>query len=74
MSEKNKILINDEDELNYNDDNENGNDEEYDEYQSNYENTINNIYLNLINYVEDNNIPICEYLKINDIELFLQHF
>ena len=39
-----------------------------------YLGTINNSYKYLLNYVQNNNLTLCEFLDINDVENFLEKF
>ena len=74
IKEKNKILlIDDEDyENDYNTEDEfEENKEKEEEY---YLGTINNSYKYLLNYVQNNNLTLCEFLDINDVENFLEKF
>lgn len=50
--------------------------EEYNENISNefYEETINIIQENLLNYVNDKSLPLCEYLNYEDIEKFINKY
>jgi hypothetical protein len=50
--------------------------EEYNENISNefYEETINIIQENLLNYVNDKSLPLCEYLNCEDIEKFINKY
>lgn len=50
--------------------------EEYNENISNefYQETVNIIQQNLLNYVNDKSLPVCEYLNYESIEKFINKY
>jgi len=75
IKEKNKIMLKDEDDY---DNHENNLQEELEELreikeeEEYYSETINNTCKSLLKYSKDNYLNLCEYLKYEDIENFLE--
>ena len=66
------ILNNDDDtDFEYNSENENLEDENNYIYEENIKNTALNLQNKLLEFVEKKNLPLCEYLSISNIELFI---
>ena len=77
IKEKNKIMINDEDD--YDEYNENNYEKELEilreiKEEEYYVETINNAHKSLLKYSKDNYLNVCEYLKYEDVENFLEKY
>ena len=68
-----KNILNDDDDTDfeYNSENDNFEDENSYIYEENIKNTILTIQNKLLDFVEKKNLPLCEYLSISNIELFI---
>ena len=68
-----KNILNDDDDTDfeYNSENDNFEDENSYIYEENIKNTILTIQNKLLDFVEKKNLPLCEYLSISNIEVFI---
>ena len=68
-----KNILNDDDDTDFEYNSENGNFEDENSYiyEENIKNTILTIQNKLLDFVEKKNLPLCEYLSISNIELFI---
>ena len=71
---KNKIIYDENNNENYYSENEHEyecNFEEEDEY---YQNTLNVVYKDILEYCEHTSLPLCEYLEIDSVNNFINSY